>query len=84
MKEHSGPAVSLDGYCHDAPNYSDKTLHVNFDHHHGVVREATMSTAEQVYMAEKVYMAIKGGLFESFRKDGVPFANVYTYQEVLD
>lgn len=67
----SGPSIALDGFCHDSPNYSEKTLHVNFDHHHGVVREATMATAEQVHMA------IKGGLFESFRKDGVPFANVY-------
>lgn len=30
-----------------------------------------MSTAEQVYMA------VKGGIFKSFRKDGKPFANVY-------
>lgn len=63
--------IALDGYVNDAPNYSEKTLHINFDHHHGVVREATMATAEQVYMA------IKGGLFESFKKDGHPFANVY-------
>jgi hypothetical protein len=71
LKLDTGPSVSLDGYCHDAPNYSEATKHVNFDHHHGVVREATMSTAEQVYMA------IKGGLYESFKKDAVPFANVY-------
>ena len=71
MLEIGGPSISLDGYCNDAPNYSEATKHINFDHHHGVVREATMATAEQVYMA------VKGGLFESFRKDGVPFANVY-------
>lgn len=66
-----GPSISLDGYVNDSPNYSELTKHVNFDHHHGVVREATMSTAEQVYMA------VKGGIFESFKKDGKPFANVY-------
>lgn len=64
-------SIALDGYVNDAPSYSESTKHVNFDHHHGVVREATMATAEQVYMA------IKGGLFESFQKNGQPFANVY-------
>lgn len=67
----SGPSIALDGYVNDAPNYSESTRHVNFDHHHGVVREATMATAEQVYMA------VKGGLFETFRNESGPFANVY-------
>lgn len=72
LNSTSGPSISLDGYVNDAPNYSEQTKHVNFDHHHGVVREATMSTAEQVLMA------VKGGLFEGFRgEDGKPFANVY-------
>jgi hypothetical protein len=66
-----GPSIALDGYVNDAPNFSEKTKHINFDHHHGVVREATMATAEQVYMA------VKGGLFKSFRENGKPFANVY-------
>lgn len=64
-------SIALDGYVVGAPNFSEKTKHINFDHHHGVVREATMSTADQVYMA------IKGGLYKSFRKDDKPFANVY-------
>lgn len=67
----SGPSIALDGYVNDAPNYSEKTKHANFDHHYGVVREATMSTAEQVYMA------VKGGIFESFKKEGKPFSDVY-------
>ncbi len=71
LVSNSGPSISLDGYVNDSPNYSEKTKHVNFDHHHGVVREATMATAEQVYMA------IKGGMFESFRNESGPFANVY-------
>lgn len=66
-----GPSIALDGYLNEPPLYSEKTLHINFDHHCGVVREATMSTADQVYMA------VKGGLFKSFRKNGKPFANVY-------
>jgi hypothetical protein len=71
IESKSIPSISLDGYVNDAPNYSEPLKCVNFDHHHGVVREATMATAEQVYMA------VKGGLFESFRKDGKPYADVY-------
>lgn len=71
LSSTSGPSIALDGYVNDAPNYSEHTKHVNFDHHHGVVREATMATAEQAYMA------VKGGLFEGFRNEQGPFANVY-------
>lgn len=72
LNSTSGPSIALDGYVNDAPNYSESTKHVNFDHHHDVVREATMATAEQVLMA------VKGGLFESFTdSSGKPFANVY-------
>lgn len=66
-----GLAIALDGYVNDPPAFSEKSKHVNFDHHHGVVREATMSTAEQVYMA------VKGGLYKTFRKDNKPYADVY-------
>lgn len=65
MGHTPGHSIALDGYCNDAPNYSELTKHANFDHHHGVVREATMSTAEQVYMA------VKGGLFYSFKNPNV-------------
>jgi hypothetical protein len=64
-------SIALDGFVNDAPNYDEDTRHINFDHHHGVVREATMATADQVYMA------VKGGLFQSFRNEDGPFANIY-------
>lgn len=64
-------SIALDGYVTDAPNYDHQGLHVNFDHHHGVVRDATMSTAEQAFMA------VKTGLYEAFQKDGKPYAVVY-------
>jgi hypothetical protein len=64
-------SIALDGFVNDAPNYDEHTKHINFDHHHGVVREATMATADQVYMA------VKGGLFQSFRNEDGPFANIY-------
>ncbi len=54
-------SIALDGMVRGGPAWDERTLHVNFDHHEGVVREATMSTAMQVYFA------IKGGLMDRFR-----------------
>jgi hypothetical protein len=51
-------SLALDGYVVGGPQWDEKTLHANFDHHSGVVREATMSTAMQVMFA------IKGGLMD--------------------
>ena len=64
-------SIALDGVVHGGPCFDARSLHINFDHHGGVVREATMSTAKQVFMA------IKGGLMESFREDGRAHAHVY-------
>lgn len=71
IRETPRNSIALDGMVRGGPRFDMKTLHANFDHHDGVVREATMSTAMQVFMA------IKGGLMESFRQNGKPFANVY-------
>lgn len=49
-------SIALDGFVTDGPQWDEKSLKANFDHHSGVVREATMSTAMQVMFA------IKGGL----------------------
>lgn len=51
-------SIALDGVVRGGPAYYEPTLHVNFDHHDGVVREATMSSAMQVLFA------IKGGLMD--------------------
>ncbi|MEK6894251.1 MAG: hypothetical protein AABX10_02195 [Nanoarchaeota archaeon] len=65
-------SIALDGIVMGGPAWDASTKHVNFDHHDGVVREATMSTCKQVLYA------IKGGLFQAFRdENGRPFANVY-------
>lgn len=59
--DHTPPrSIALDGYVVGGPRWDEVTLHANYDHHSGVVREATMSTAMQVYFA------IKGGLMERF------------------
>ncbi|MFZ2192848.1 MAG: hypothetical protein WAV31_01270 [Candidatus Moraniibacteriota bacterium] len=64
-------SIALDGMVKGGPRFDEETRHINFDHHDGVIREATMSTAMQVFMA------IKGGLMQSFRENGHPSANVY-------
>ena len=53
-------SIALDGMVSGGPRFSPETVHVNFDHHDGVIREATMSSCKQVYFA------IKGGLMETF------------------
>ncbi|MBT6691633.1 hypothetical protein HOB10_04865 [Candidatus Parcubacteria bacterium] len=64
-------SIALDGVVNGGPCFDEHSLHINFDHHGNVVREATMSTAKQVFMA------IKGGLMESFREDGRAHAHIY-------
>lgn len=56
LKSAPNRSIALDGVVKGGPNFNEATSHVNFDHHDNVVREATMSTAMQVFYA------IKGGL----------------------
>lgn len=53
-------SIALDGYVTDGPKWDEKSLNANFDHHNSVVREATMSTAMQIYFA------IKGGMMSRY------------------
>ena len=64
-------SIALDGLVRGGPNFDPVTCHCNFDHHMGVVREATMSTAMQVFFA------IKGGLPESFVTNGRLHSTIY-------
>ncbi len=64
-------SIALDGFVNGAPAYDTSGPFANFDHHQGVSRLATRSTSMQVFVA------IGLGLFDVFRKDGCPFANVY-------
>lgn len=61
-------SIALDGYVADAPKFDRNGPRANFNHHEGVSRLATRSTTGQVFVA------IKQGLFETFQKDGEPFA----------
>lgn len=59
-QEASPKSVALDGMVNSGPCWDEERLLANFDHHSGVIREATMSTAMQVLFA------IKGGLMDRF------------------
>lgn len=70
-KETPPYSIALDGYVEHPPEYDPDTMHLNLDHHTGVFRQSTLSTAQQCMMA------VKGGLYQSFRKDNRPHVNVY-------
>lgn len=59
-------SIALDGYAIGGPHFDKLNKNINFDHHSGVVREATMSTAMQVFLA------IKQGLFDLYPKGVMP------------
>lgn len=71
LKETPKYSIALDGYVEHPPEYDPQTFHLNLDHHTGVFRQSTLSTAQQCMMA------VKGGLYQSFRKDNRPYVNVY-------
>jgi hypothetical protein len=54
-------SIALDGAVACGPFWDRERRHQNFNHHEGVVRSATMSTAMQVYFA------LKTGLMRLFR-----------------
>ena len=64
-------SIALDGFVDSATRRDPKGPYANFDHHSKVDRLATRSTSEQVHME------IKLGLFDTFRKDGIPEAHIY-------
>lgn len=64
-------SIALDGVVLGGPQYDPLTGHINFDHHDNVMREATMSTAMQVYFA------LKGGLIQALTTKGVVDGHIY-------
>ena len=64
-------SIALDGYVIDSPKYNHSRILANMNHHAGVDRLATRATCAQVLMA------IRQGLFRTFRKNNYPYAKVY-------
>jgi hypothetical protein len=70
-KTHPPFAIALDGYVADAPRFDSTGPRLNLDHHSNVDRLATRATCAQVQMV------IRQGLFECFRDESGPRADVY-------
>ena len=64
-------SIALDGYVRGGPKFDAKQRQANFNHHEEVDRLATRSTCAQVLMA------LRQGLFSSFRDNDGPMAHVY-------
>lgn len=64
-------AIALDGYVAEGPRFDPTGPRANFNHHEGVDRLATRSTSGQILLA------IRQGLFETFRDDHGPRAVAY-------
>lgn len=64
-------SVALDGYVSEKTMRDPDNIMANFDHHTNVDRVSTRSTAEQVYLE------INLGLFDAFRKDGIPQMDIF-------
>lgn len=70
--ESSPPySIALDGYVRGGPRFDPKTPRANFNHHEDVDRLATRSTCAQVLMA------IRQGLFGTFRTEEGPSVHVW-------
>jgi hypothetical protein len=68
---HPPFSIALDGIVAAPSERRVNPCYANFNHHEGVDRLSTRSTCEQVYIE------INMGLFEVFRKDGIPTAQIY-------
>ena len=64
-------SIALDGYVMGKPRVDIDGPKANFNHHEDVDRLGTRSTCGQVFVA------IKQGLFDTFREDDEPTANVF-------
>lgn len=64
-------AIALDGYVTGGPRFDAQSVKANFNHHEGCDRLATRATCAQVLMA------IRQGLFKTFRNHEGPQATVY-------
>ena len=71
VKQKPNYSIALDGIVSGSTKRKLKGPYVNFDHHKFVDRTSTRCTSEQVHIE------INLGLFKTFRKDGLPNANVF-------
>ena len=70
-KTHPAYSIALDGYVTGLSRYDGRGPWLNLDHHAEVDRLATRATCAQVWMC------IRQGLFETFRDNNGPHAQVF-------
>lgn len=63
-RTHPAGSIALDGYVGEAPKFDREGPYYNANHHEGVNRQATFSTAQQVLSALRL------GLDTTFRAEG--------------
>ncbi len=68
---HPAGSIALDGYVGEGPAFDTNGPYLNANHHEGVDRLATLSTAQQILMDTRM------GLDKAFTKDGIFAPNVY-------
>ncbi len=68
---HPAGSIALDGYVGEGPKHDPNGPYDNLNHHEGVDRLATLSTAQQVLNK------VKMGLDKAYTVDGVFAPNVY-------
>lgn len=71
LTESPAYSIALDGFVNVGPRFDSAKMMVNFNHHEEVDRLATRATCAQVLMA------IRQGIFSSFRDINGPRANVF-------
>lgn len=64
-------SIALDGFVNVGPRFDLNKKMINFNHHEEVDRLATRATCAQVLMS------MRQGLFQTFRNDDGPIANVF-------
>jgi len=71
IETHPPYSSALDGYVNVGPRFDSDKMMINFNHHEEVDRLATRSTCAQVLMA------IRQGMFSSFRDEHGVKLNIY-------
>ncbi|HTE58345.1 MAG TPA: hypothetical protein VK694_06385 [Verrucomicrobiae bacterium] len=71
IETHPVGSIALDGYVGEGPQYEPEGPYLNANHHEGVKRLETLSTAQQILMN------VRMGLDKAFTRDGVFAPKVY-------
>lgn len=71
VRTHPAGSIALDGYVGEGPMFEADGPYLNANHHEGVKRLETLSTAQQILMD------VRMGLDKAFTRDGIFAPHVY-------